>query len=386
MVRYLPLIVKNSWRNRRRTTLTILSIAASLCLLGVLMALYHAFYFREASPEQALRLVTRNRISLATIMPLSYRERIRQVQGVREVVILQWFGGTYKDARDFRNFFARFAVEPDKLFTVYPEYQVPDDQREAFLRERTACVVGRKLAERLNFKLGDRITLVGDIWPVTLDLTVRGIYDSDRENESLFFQWDYLMESLPRWYRDVVSNFVILADSPESVPRIAMEVDGMFRNSPVETKTESERAFELSFLAYLGNVKLFLLSICGAVTFMILLVSGNTVAMSVRERVREVGVLKALGFTGGNIFAIILGESVLIALAGGVLGLALAGGVCLLLQQTPATFVDLKALTLPPSVTTIGLLLAILVGVISSVIPAWTASRRSIVESLRFTD
>jgi len=386
VLKYLPLVARNALRSRRRTLLTTLSIAASLCLLGVLMALYHAFFFSEASAEQALRLLTRNRISLANTVPVSYMDKIRQVPGVREVIIMQWFGGTYKDARDPRNFFARFAVEPEKLFTVYSEYRVPGEQRKAFLQERTACLVGRKLADRLGFRLGDRIVLKGDIFPITLELTVRAIYESRRDNENLMFHYAYLREALPRSRQDMVSTFGLLADRPESVPRIAEAVDEMFRNAPVQTKTESERAFELSFISFLGNVKLFLLSICAAVTFTILLVSASTMAMSVRERVREVGILKTLGFTPAAILGVIVAESVFIALLGGVLGLALATGICALLRQAPSLVTDMSRLTISPTVFALSLLIAGLIGVVSSLVPAWSASRRPIVESLRFTD
>jgi putative ABC transport system permease protein len=385
MSRYLPLILKNSLRNRRRSILTVLSTAASLCLLGVLMAMYHAFYFSEPSPQSALRLITINRISLANVMPASYRERIRTVPGVREVLISQWFGGVYKDT-DFKNFFARFAVEPEKIFITNPEYKVPEDQKKAFIGERTACIAGRPLAERFGWKLGDKITVVGDIFPVTLELTLRAIYDAPRDNENLMFHYDYLRESIPPARRDRVSAFVVLADSPASVPRIAHEVDAMFRNAPDQTLTQTERAFELSFLGYLGNVKLFLIAVCGAVTFTLLLVSGNTIAMSVGERVREIGILKTVGFTPGAILGIILSESVVIAVAGAVLGLLVSAGLCDFISRGPITFVDLKALHMPVTVVAIGLLLAVFIGVASSFVPAWSASRRSIVECLRFTD
>src|SRR5205807_1570646 len=170
MLRYLSLVLKNCWRNRRRTLLTIASIGVSMCLLGVMIAMYHAMYISEATPESALRLVTRNRVSLTVVLPQSYQARIKQIPGVREVMIYQWFGGTYIDAK---NFFARFAVEPEKLFTVYPELKIPDDQRKAFERERTACVVGRDLVRKYNFHLGDRITLVGDIFPGDFPFTIR---------------------------------------------------------------------------------------------------------------------------------------------------------------------------------------------------------------------
>jgi putative ABC transport system permease protein len=385
MVRYLPLVMKNSLRNRRRSMLTILSIAASICLLGVLMAMYHAFYFSEPSAESALRLITINRISLANVMPASYRERIRTVPGVREVAILQWFGGIYKDS-DFKNFFARFAAEPEKVFVTTPEYKVPEDQKKAFIGERTACMVGRPLAERYGWKLGDKVTIIGDIYPVTLEFTIRAIYDAPRDNENLIFHYQYMRESIPEGRRDQVSSFVVLAESAEAVPRIARQIDDMFRNAPDQTRTETERAFELSFLSYLGNVKLFLIAVCGAVTFTLLLVSGNTMAMSVRERVREIGILKTVGFTPANILGIILSESVVISVIGAALGLLISMGICAFIRQGPITFVDLKALRVPPVVTALGLALAVLIGVSSSIVPAWSASRRPIVECLRFTD
>jgi putative ABC transport system permease protein len=385
MIRYIPLILKNSLRNRRRSILTIISIAASLCLLGVLMAMYHEFYLKDASGDSSLRLITRNRISLANSMPVSYLSQMKQVPGVREVMLMQWFGGTYKDS-DFKNFFARFAVEPEKVFTMYPEYRVPEDQKKAFQQERTACMVGRPLVERYGWKIGDRITVIGDIFPVNLEFTVRAIYDATNDNENLMFHYAYLRESVPKGRQDAIGTFAILAENPEAVPRVEAAIDDMFRNSPVQTKTETERAFALSFLGYLGNVKAFLLSVCGAVTFTLLLVSGNTMAMSVRERVREIGILKTLGFTPQAILGIILSESVAIALAGAALGLLLSTGICEFLSRGPVTFVDLKALKVPPVVAMAGLALAAFIGLISSFVPAWGASRRSIVECLKFTD
>lgn len=387
MLKYLPLVLKNGLRSRRRSILTVLSIAVSLCLLGVLGAFYHMFFLSPETEQQALRLVVRNRVSLARPLPLFYGQKIRQIPGVRAVMVFQWFGGTYKDARDPSNFFPRFAVDVDELFTVYPEYVTPPEQKKAFLEERTACLVGRKLADRLGFKLGDRIALQGDIFPVNLEFTVRGIYDSARDNENLIFHNDYLRESMKGLgWGDFAGTYVIRAESTEDVPRIAEAVDAMFRNSTAQTKTETEKQFELSFLAFLGNVKLFLLSVCGAITFTILLVSGNTMAMSVRERVREVGIMKTLGFAPGTILALIVGEAILLAAIGGLLGLALAEVLCAWMRQMPSTFADMSRVILPPSISALCMAVAVLIGVISSIVPAMNASRRSIVESLRFAD
>jgi len=379
------MILRNSLRNRLRSVLTILSFAASLCLMGLLAALTNALFLREATPEQALRLIVRNRVSLANPLQRSYQDKIRQVPGVKEVIVFQWFGGTYKDNRDPKNMFARFAVEPLRLFTVYPEYVIPEEQKKAFQQERAACIVGRKTADRHGMKIGDRITVVGDIFPVTLEFTVRGFYDSPRDNENLYFHYNYLNESL-RNARDVVSVFVILGESAEAVAAIPKAVDSLFRNATLQTKTETERAFELSFLGFLGNVKLFMGVIFGTVTFAILLVSANTMAMSVRERIREVGILKTLGFTRGRILGMILGESVVISLIGGGIGLGLASLICATLRQLPSTFVNMPDITIPPLLGLACLAIAAAIGVLSSTGPAWAASRKPIVEALRFTD
>jgi putative ABC transport system permease protein len=384
------LIAKNGFRNRRRSLLTILSIAASLCLLGLLLTIYHSFFFTDATPDQALRLVTRNRVSLANPLPMSYQQQIKQVPGVKEAMIFQWFGGVYKDSRDPANFFARFAVEAEKFGVTHPDYKLPDDERQAFVNDRMGCIVGRKTATRHNLKPGDRVTLTGDIFPVNLELTVRGVYDNKIDSESLFFHYKYLNESLATTagFRDVVGTYFIRMERAEDANTISKAIDDKFRNSPMQTKTETEQAFGLSFLAFLGNVKLMLLSICAAVTFTILLVSGNTMAMAVRERVREVGVLKTLGFTNGIVLWLMVGEAVVISLIGGGLGLALAGGLCLLLRGLPSsmTFMDMSQFAVPPSVITLCLLVAAMIGLVSSVIPAWGASKRPITEALRFTD
>jgi putative ABC transport system permease protein len=383
MARYMSLIFKNAWRNRRRTSLTVASIGISLCLLGLLFAMYAAFFFAQPSPHQALRLVTRNRVSLTLALPVYYKEKIRALPGVRDVGMSQWFGGAYKDSRDPNNFFARLAAEPDKLFALYGEWSLPNDQKQAFLSQRTACLVGRKLADRLKLNLGDRVTLVGDIFPVTLELTVRAIFDSPDNSDVMYFNWKYLEESIPLVRRSVVGTFNILAASPEDVPRVARAVDDTFRNSPFETKTETEQQFGLSFLSFLGNVKLFLLSICGAVTFTILLVSANTMAMSVRERIREVGILKTIGFTTGDVLATILGEAVLISLAGGLVGVLLAAALCQGMRRGPMGFGMLQNLGIQPATAAVCLALAVLIGLASALLPALAAARTTIVAAVR---
>ena len=388
MFQHLPLIFKNSLRNRRRSLLTIVSIGASLSLLGLLLALYHSFYFAELAPDAALRLITRNRVSLANTLPMSYGAQIKQVPGVKEAMIFNWFGGTYKDNRDPANQFARFAVEGEKLAVVSPEYKLSDAERTAFMQEPSACIIGRKTATRHNLKLGDRLVVDGDIYPVKLEFTLRGIFDCAVDSESMFFHFKYLNESLKDnpGFRDVVSTYYVRLERAEDSNPVAKAIDDQFRNAPQQTKSETEQAFTLSFVGFLGNVKLILFSICAAVTFTILLVAGNTMAMAVRERVREVGVLKTLGYTNGLVLGMLVGEAVMISFIGGIVGLAIANGLMAWLRTMPSTFVNMSTLTVPPWVTLLCLTIAVTIGVISSIIPAWGASRRSIVEALKFTD
>jgi putative ABC transport system permease protein len=381
----LPLILKNCWRNRRRTTLTILSIAASLCLLGVLMAVYQAFYLSEGAPEQALRLITRNKVGLAATMPQAYQQKIKMLPGVHEVMIANWYGGTYIDTKPEHQF-ARFAIEADKLFTIRPEMKITDDQKAAFLHDRRACIIGKELADKLKLKVGDRMTLVGDIYPGDLELTVRGVYDAPIDNDVLYFDKAYIEEGMSERRKGNVGIFYVLANTADDVPRIEKAVDAMFTNSPQETKTETESAFALSFVAFLGNVKGFLMVVSAAVTFTILLVSANTIAMSVRERIREIGVLKVLGFTNGMVLGIILGEAVVISAAGGVIGVLLANVLAAGLRNGPDYMEQLHTLQIRPEVAIACVVVAAFIGFISAYIPAFQASRIPILSALRNTD
>jgi putative ABC transport system permease protein len=383
--RYSSLAVKNVWRNKRRSTLTILSMAVSLCLLGVLIAMYHALYYGEPTPGQAVRLITRHKVSLGQAIPYAYEEKIRKAPGVREVSAWNWFGGTYKDNREAKNFFARLGVEPKQFFTIRSDLRMPEDQRRAFLTDKTGAIISSDLVQTLGFKIGQRITLVGDIYPVNLQLKIVGIFEDPDATQCLFFNADYLRDALPQGRRNLNSTVAILADSPEDVPRIAKAVDAMFAEAPYPTKTESEAQFALSFVSFIGNIKLFLISICAAVTFTILLVSGNTMAMAVRERIREVGVLKTLGFTTEKILGIIVGEAVAIAFFGGILGLILAAALCVLVGSAAQAMVpQLRHLMMTPVTGSLALCVAIAVGLVSSVVPAWNAARTNILDSLRY--
>jgi len=385
-MRYLPLILKNCWRNRRRTLLTIVSIGVSMCLLGVMIALFHAFYLSEPQEDQALRLVVRNKVSLTVPIPLAYREPIQHIPGVREVMVSNWLQGQYKDSRDPKNMFARFAIEPEKLFTLYPEFRIPENEKRDFLRDRTGCVIGRDLAKTFNFKVGDKLHIIGDIYPGDFEFTIRGIFDSPRASDVMYLNKEYVDQSLPERRRGSVGMFDILIDKADNSSRIAEGVDAAFRNSTAQTKTESEQAFLVGFLSLLGNVKVFLLAISAAVMFTILLVSANTMAMSVRERVREVGVLKTLGFTPGTILWLILGEACAISVAGGMIGYLISTGLMKGVANSPfgGFLPSLNVFDAGVALVCVGAAAGI--GLLSSLVPALSASRVSIVEALRSTD
>ncbi len=385
MFRYLSLMFKNSLRNRRRSALTMLSIGMSLCLLGVLGALYRGLFLAPPTPGQELRLVVHHKVSITQALPASYGDKIRKVPGVREVMVWQWFGGTYKDARDQGNFFARFAVEPDKFFRVRPEISVPEDQQRAFQTLRTGAIASSDLADRMHWKIGEKIFLTGDIFPVNPELTLVGILVDPNTTETLFFSQKYLSEMLGAGNarQDQVGSFQVQVESAGQVGSVAKTIDDIFANAPEPTKSESEQAFTLQFVSFLGNVKAFLMIICAAVTFTILLVSGNTMAMSVRERIKEVGILKTLGYPSGTILFLILGEAGVLALLGGGVGLLLAIGMTDAVRHGPSFMQAMKTLSITPDVGGALLVLAFFIGVASSFVPAYNASRTGILDSLR---
>jgi len=372
-------VTKNAFRNKRRSTLTVLSIAFSLLLLTFMMTLWHAFSLEDGSAESSERLIVRHRVSLTFSLPSFYREKIRSVPGVVAVVPSSWFQGVYKDQKP-ENFFPRFATDPDEFFKVYRDLQIPEDQVKAWQRDRQGAVVSDSLAKKYGWKLGDRITIVGDIYPLTLELYVRGIYHGDPDPQSLYFNTKYMEEGVS-WFKGQAGTFGILADNPADVSKVAGAVDDMFRNSPQPTKTESEKAFGLEFVAMMGNVKVFILSICSAVLFATLLVSANTIAMSIRERTREVAVLKTLGFTRRGVLALFVSEAVALSVAGGVIGSFLAKAMVFGFEHAPQmTFFPLK---MTPSIWVMSLLVSGIVGLVSAAIPSYHASQIDIVDGLR---
>lgn len=389
MLNLLPLVVQNVLRNRRRSLLTLGSVAVSLTIVGVMVALYLGFFLpQQSSPSEARRLIVRHKVSLTQSLPIAYRQRIAQVPGVEGVSAWQWFGGIYKDNRDPRNFFAQFGVEPEQIFVVRPDLTLPDDQRQAFIRQRTGAVVTRALAERMNWQVGQRVALTSEIFNLTLEFDLVGIMDAPNTERFMLFNREYLSESFARGEsagqaaRDVVGTFLIIIDRPERAEQVAQTIDAMFANSPSPTKTETEQQFSVAFVNFLGNVRLYLMVICAAVTFTILLVSANTVAMSVRERTRELAILRTLGYTPGEILRLVIGESVLLALIGGVLGAGLSFLIIGSVREFGGFF---EAITPRWEQLLVVLGVALVVGVVAALVPAVSAARRNIVESLRFT-
>jgi putative ABC transport system permease protein len=373
-------VTKNAFRNKRRTILTVISISVSLLLLTLMMTVWRAFYIDQGPPESALRLITRHRVSLTNVMPLAYEPKIRSVHGVVAVASMNWFGGKYKDDKP-ENFFAQFYVEPENIVQVYSDWQIPEDQKQAWFKDRAGCAVGRKLADRLNFKVGDQIHLLGTMLP-NVDLTVRAIIDSPEVNEAVWFNRKYLDETKGSWSPSVSGMYAIRVGSEADVSNVTHAIDDMFRNSPEPTKTETEKAFQLGFIAMMGNVKAFIVGIAGAVVFAILLVSGNTMAMSIRERIREVAVLKTVGFTKGRVLALFVGEAIAVSLIGGVLGVFLAAFLIKGLAQSPMGGMFRAAQVNGPTAL-VALAVAALVGFVSAFLPSYRASNLNIAEGLR---
>ena len=373
-------VTKNAFRNKRRSTLTVFSIAFSLLLLTLMMTIWRAFYLDQGSAESAQRLVVRHRVSLTFSLPSFYREKIRALPGVKAVVPVSWFGGIYKDQKP-ENFFAQFSTDPEEFFNVYRDFTMPEDQLKAWQRDRQGVIVDETLAQKYGWKLGDRIVLQGTIYPLNAELNIRGIYHSNPAAKSVYFHTKYVEESV-NFFKGQAGTFSILADSPSDVSRVASSIDDMFRNSPQPTKAESEKAFGLEFVAMMGNVKAFILSICSAVVFATLLVSANTMAMSIRERTREVAVLKTLGFTRGSVLGLFVSEAVALSLVGGLIGVGLGWLMVYGLTHSPQFF------SFFPMKVTFGIWLAAMltsgvVGLLSAALPSYHASQVNIVDGLR---
>jgi putative ABC transport system permease protein len=379
----LKLIFLNAFRHKLRTLLTICGICVAILAFGMLRTLVSAWY-AGVEASAANRLVSRNAISLVFSLPLSYREKMRSVEGVKNVSFGNWFGGVYIDEK---NFFANFAVEPKSYLEMYPEYMLPVDQKEAFLRDRKAFVAGRKLAARFGWKLGDTITLKGTIFPGDWEFVLRGIYtgrDKTIDESQFFFHWNYLNESLKKnntRRADQVGFYIITIENAAAAARTAEELDAQFKNSFAETLTETEKAFQMSFVSLSEAIISAIRLISLVVIVIILAVVANTMIMSVRERTGEYAVLKTLGFGGSFIAVLILGESLVISMLGGALGIVLTFPAAQIIGQAVGDWIPV--FNVAPETIYMDIGAAVLVGLSAAVFPIWRATTIRIAEGLR---
>ena len=378
----LKLVLRNAFRHRLRSLLTVSGMCVAILAFALLRTVVSAWY-AGVEASSANRLVTRNSISLVFPLPLSYRDKIRQIGGVKNVSYGSWFGGYYIDRK---NFFANFAVEPESYLSLYPEYLLPDNQKTAFYRDRKSCVVGRKLARRFGWKIGDTVTLTGTIYPGKWDFVLRGVYrgrDDTIDENQFFLHWNYINESLkkitPR-RADQVGFYVIGITAPEFAAETAEAIDRTFKNSRAETLTETERAFQLSFVSMSEAILTAIRLVSFVVIVIILVVVANTMVMSVRERAGEYAVFKTLGFGSSYLAGLVLGESLLISGLGGAVGLARTFPAAKTFAAAVGNWFPVfkvEALTVYLAVAA-----AMVVGIVAAVIPIWRVVTVRVVEGL----
>jgi len=385
-VKLAKIVLKNLFRHRLRTILTMLGIATAVMAFGLIRTIVGAWNAGVAA-SAANRMITRHSVSFIFPVPLPYRQTIARVPNVAAVSWANWFGGVYGDPNDFKNFWPRLAVDPETYFDLYPEFQLSPDQLAAFKKERNAAVIGRKLAQQHGFKIGDVITMEGDIFPGRWEWVVRGIYtgrDQTVDETQMFFQWNYLYEQVRAREpgRPVDAGWYILrVQPPEAMPRVSAAIDQQFVNSRAPTKTESEKAFQQSFVAMSSAIITSLQVISVVIVGIILLVLANTILMAVRERTREYAVLKTLGFTARHLIALIFGESLLIALCGGLLGLALTFPMVAGFGKALPTFFPI--INVAPLTIALALGAALIAGTVAAFFPAIRVVRTPIVTGLR---
>lgn len=379
----LRLVLKNMWRHQLRSVLTVLGITVAIISFGLLRTIVDSWYASAESTVSA-SLITRNAISLAFPLPITYAERIRQVTGVARVTWANWFGGIYIDPH---NFFPQFAVDAESYFDMHPEFILPDQQQKDFIHDRRGCVVGKKLAEQYGWKIGDQIPLRGTIYPGTWDFVVRGIYDpidAKTDATQFLFHWDYLNERvkqiLPSRAESVGLFMVLLRDSKQAAV-VSAAIDSSFKNSLAETRTETQKAFQLGFAAMVDTILIAIQSVAFIVIIIIMAVVANTMTMTARERTPEYATLKALGFPVNFVVMLIVGESLAIAITGGLLGILGTFPVAhAFLKATKGMFAVFEVRA---STVWLQLLAALLVGLLAAIVPAWNSARIRIVDGLR---
>ena len=383
-MKFFYLVASNLRRKKTRTALTILSIVVAFFLFGLLCALKAALA-NGVSVAGLDRLVTRHKVSIIQMLPVSYQHRIESIPGVQSAVAQTWFGGIYQDPK---NFFPSVPVEPEPFLAMFPEFVLPDAQKQAWIHTRTGAIVGRTTAKRFGWKIGDRIPLHSPIWSRndkhdTWEFDLVGIYDgakSGTDTSQFFFHYDYFDEGRLDRAKGLVSWLTIRVKDPSQSAVVAARVDQEFANSDRETKTEPEGAFAQGFAQQIGDIASIVTAILGAVFFTILLVAGNTIAQAVRERTEEIGVLKAVGFRNGTVLALVLAESCLVVGLGGVIGLGFAWLMTLGGSPVPSF---LPTFFIPGSNLLLGAGLIVALGLVTGALPALSAMRLGVAEALR---
>ena len=379
----LKLIFRNIFRHKLRTGLTVLGIIVAILAFGLLSTVVDAWY-AGANASSDARLITRNAISLIFPLPINYRDKIRQVDGVKTVSFGNWFGGIYKEPK---NFFPKFAVDPATYFRLYPEFIISDAERAAFARDRRGAIIGHKLAERYGFKIGDSIPIIGDIYSGNWQFVVRGIYDgrdAKIDTSQMFFQWEYLNETVkakfPRRANQAGIYFIEIND-PSMAATVSRDIDKIFKNSLAETLTETEKAFQLGFIAQTEAIVIAIRIVSYVVILIILAVMANTMAMTARERLSEYATLKALGFGPAFVATLIFGESLMICAIGAALGILFTFPVAAWFGAQVGTLFPVFEISRETLLLQIAC--AIVVGVISALVPSHRATSVKIVDGLR---
>ena len=377
------LILRNAFRHKLRTTLTMVGIVVAIVAFGLLRTIVDAWY-AGADASSSARLITRNAISLVFPLPINYAQKIRQVEGVAAVSWANWFGGIYITES---NFFPQFAIDGATYLDMYPEFRIDDAQRKAFMLDRKGAVVGRKIAEKFGWKLGDQVPIRGTIFPGTWTFTVRAIYegaDAKVDETQFFFHWDLLNETIKARFprrADTVGFYLVEIRDPEQAAEVSARIDGAFGNSLAETLTETEKAFQLGFVAMTEAILAAIQAVSFVIILIIMAVMANTMTMTARERYSEYATMKAIGFSGGFVTLLIFGESIGITLAGGLLGIALTHPIADWFGSQMGTLFPVFLISGETIAMQFGA--AVVIGVVAAVIPAWRAAHVRIVDGLR---
>lgn len=379
-MRFAKLILRNLFRNKLRSILTLFLMGAIFFFVATLLSILANFEQASNAGEGQNRLGVQSAISLANPLPLSHEAKIRQLPGVVDTAKLQWMGAYYKDPK---NFFANFAVDHDKMATVWDDYATPPDELAAFKADRTGAIVGPELMKRYGWKVGDKITLIGTIFPFNPEVTIRGVYKHKIDSSSFFIHFDYFYEATKEMTRGTVGTFWVRVADVKNMTKISNEIDEMFRNSEYPTETFTEKEFQQQFLAMIGNIKLLFTVVSVCAIFMVVLLAALTMSMAARERVTEVAVLKAIGFTRGKILTLMLIEFITLGILGGALGTFGAKLFYLAVNMTEVTQGFLVSFGVNNETTMTCLAAAAIVGLLAGGLPALRSARLSVVDGLR---